>query len=328
MEKTYPNKLQKGDLIKIIAPARSLSVITPENQEIARDNLEKLRLKIGFGKHVEESDLFRSSSIESRIADLHEAFHDPDVKAVIAVIGGFNSNQLLTYIDWDIIKKNPKIFCGYSDITALNNAIYAKTGLVNYSGPSFSSFGKIKDNNFTIESFRKCLFSDEPLEMKASEKWDNRDWWKDQKNNESFTNEGWHIIQAGEASGTIIGGNLCTLNLLQGTEYMPPLKDTILFIEDDYESNAENFDRDLQSLIHQPDFDQVRGIVIGRFETASKVTNEMLEQIIKSKKELANTPVISGVDFGHTSPMITFPVGGEVKIVATKEKPSITIIKH
>jgi len=109
---------------------------------------------------------------------------------------------------------------------------------------------------------------------------------------------------------------------------MPPLDDTILFIEDDYESSAVNFDRDLQSLIHLPDFDKVKGIVIGRFEVASKVTNSLLDQIIKSKKELAKIPVIAGVDFGHTSPMITFPMGGEVEIIAKHNRASITITKH
>jgi muramoyltetrapeptide carboxypeptidase LdcA involved in peptidoglycan recycling len=107
---------------------------------------------------------------------------------------------------------------------------------------------------------------------------------------------------------------------------MPNLKDSVLFLEDDDTSNPVLFDRDLQSLIHQPFFKGVRGIVIGRFQKASEMTNEKLIQIIKTKVELKNIPVIANVDFGHTSPIITFPVGGEVNM--DTKKMSIVIAKH
>ena len=126
-----PPKLQPGDEIRVIAPARSLGIISPENREIATKRLEELGFTVSFSDHVEEQDEFDSSSLQSRIADLHAAFEDKNVKGMFTVIGGFNSNQLLKYIDYDLIKKNPKILCGYSDITALSNAIYAKTGMVN-----------------------------------------------------------------------------------------------------------------------------------------------------------------------------------------------------
>ncbi len=328
MKKIYPQKLISGDTVKIIAPSRSIKVIGTDTQQIAQQRFTELGLKVEFGDHVGECDDFRSSSIDSRIKDLHSAFLDPKVKAVISAIGGFNSNQLLRHIDWDLIKNNPKIFCGFSDITALNNAIYAKTGLVNYSGPAFSTFGKLRDSKYTIEYFVKCLFNNDPINVKASKKWDDRKWWADQQDAKYFKNKGWQVIQEGKAEGTIIGGNLCTLNLLHGTEYMPPLKDSILFLEDDYESNAVTFDRDLQSIIHLPDFSGVKGLVIGRFQVKSEVTPSLIEQIIKSKKELCNMPVIYGVDFGHTDPKITFPVGGGVEIKATGSNLSITITKH
>ena len=107
-----PEKLKHGDEIRVIAPARSLRIISRENQEIASKFLETLGLRITFGKHVLESDLFASSSVKSRLHDLHEAFSDPNVKGILTVIGGYNSNQLLPYIDYDLITKNPKIFCG------------------------------------------------------------------------------------------------------------------------------------------------------------------------------------------------------------------------
>src|SRR3990167_2363671 len=132
MGKIYPEKLRKGDEVRIIAPSRSMAIISEESKKIANQRFSDLGLKLSFGKHVEEKDDFCSSSIASRAEDLHEAFFDKNVKAIITVIGGFNSNQLLKYIDWKIIKDNPKIFCGFSDITILNNAILQKTGLVSY----------------------------------------------------------------------------------------------------------------------------------------------------------------------------------------------------
>src|SRR3989339_1864763 len=156
MNKIYSEKLKSGDEVRIIAPSRSMAILSEEIKNIANRRFEELGLKLSLGKHVNESDEFNSSLIKSRVDDLHEAFSDKNVKAIITVIGGFNSNQLLRYIDWDLIKNNPKIFCGYSDITALNNSIYAKTGLVTYSGPHYSSFGQELYFDYTLEYFKKC----------------------------------------------------------------------------------------------------------------------------------------------------------------------------
>ena len=314
--------------MRVIAPAHSLSIISEEIRKVAIQKFEELGLKVVFGKHAVEMDEFTSSSIKSRVDDLHEAFRSPDVKAVFTVIGGYNSNQLLKYIDWNLIENNPKIFCGYSDITALNNAIFAKTGLVNYSGPSFSSLGKILDSEYTLDHLKKCLFSDESFEIIPSEKWDDRKWWIDQKDRAFFENAGWLVINEGEAEGTLLGANLCTFNLLLGTEYFPDLSDSVLFLEDDEESKAGNFDRNLQSLLHQPEFAGVRGLVIGRFQKASEMTDEKLIKIIKTKKELENIPVIANVDFGHTFPMVTFPIGGTVKVKASEKDSKIEILEH
>ena len=324
MNKVYPTKLKVGDEIRVIAPSRSLVLISKETRQIADERFADLGLKLSFGKHVNESDEFVSSSIESRIEDLHEAFADKNVKAVITVIGGFNSNQLLRYIDWEPIRNNPKIFCGYSDITALNNAIFAKTGLVTYSGPHYSTFGQKLHFDYTLEYFKKCLMNETPYEITASESWSDDLWFLDQNKRELIKNEGHSVINKGEAEGTILGANLCTFNLLQGTEYFPDLTDSVLFLEDDGTSNAVTFDRDLQSLIHLSDFKKVKGLVIGRFQKSSKMASDLLTKIIKSKKELDNLPVVTNVDFGHSDPKITFPVGGEVRIDGKR----IGIIKH
>jgi len=132
-----PEKLHKGDEIRVIAPARSLSLLNEEIINLAQERLLKLGFKVTFAYNCREKDLFLSSSIDSRVKDIHEAFRDQNVKAILTATGGFNSNQLLNYLDYDLIRNNPKILCGYSDITALLNAIMAKTGLVTYSGRIF-----------------------------------------------------------------------------------------------------------------------------------------------------------------------------------------------
>ena len=186
MKKIYPEKLKAGDEVRVIAPARSMSLISKESREIANKRFADMGLKLTFGKHIEESDDFVSSSIESRIKDLHEAFSDKNVKAISTVIGGFNSNQLLKYINWDLIKNNPKILCGFSDITALNNAIFAKTGLISYSGPHYSTFGQELYFDYTLEYFKTCLLSDEPFEIKPSDNWTDDKWYMNQKERKSI----------------------------------------------------------------------------------------------------------------------------------------------
>lgn len=322
-----PEKLNRGDKVAVIAPARSLSIISEDNRKIAISALRRLGLEIEYGKHAEESDDFVSSPIESRLEDINWAYGNNEIKGMLTVIGGFNSNQLLRYLDYGLIKSNPKVLCGYSDITALGNAIYAKTGVITYSGPHFSSFGMKLGFEFTAEYFRKCVMSSEPFEVKTSHEWSDDSWYKDQENRHFIRNNGHQAINKGEARGTIVGGNLCTFNLLQGTEFMPSLEDSIVFLEDDDATNSSNFDRDLQSLIHQPGFDGVNGLVIGRFQKGSNITQQLLNKIIKSKRELDDMPVIFGADFGHTTPQITFPIGGTAEIVAGN-KSELKILEH
>jgi muramoyltetrapeptide carboxypeptidase len=325
----FPKKLQTDDTIEIIAPSRSLYMIDKEVQNVAMKRFESEGLHLMFGKHVMENDEFISSSIASRVEDFMGAFQNPNANGIATVIGGFNSNQLLRSIDWQIIQSNPKIFFGYSDITVLSNAIYAKTGLITYSAPHYSTFGQLLHFEYTLDYWKKCLMSDEPFELTPSDTWTDDDaWWSDQQDRNPIPNEGWWILQKGEAEGVILGGNLGTFNLLQGTEYMPDLENSILFFEDDCESQPHHFDRDLQSVIHQPGFSGVKALVIGRFQKASNMTREVLQKIIDTKKELEKIPVIANVDFGHTDPKITFPIGGTCKILQKGGIPSIFITKH
>ena len=324
-----PEKLKSGDEVRVIAPARSMNILGEDCKQIATERLESLGLKVTFGKHIMEADPDSfSTSIEARIEDLHDAFRDKNVKAILTVIGGFNSNQLLDYIDYDLIKENPKILCGFSDITALSNAIHARTGLVTYSGPHYSSFGMKKGFEYEFEYFKKIFFEENEIEVTSSKEWSDDAWFIDQENREFIPNDGMFIINEGEAEGKITGGNLCTLNLLQGTKYMPEIKDRILFLEDDDMAGKlyfVEFDRNLQSLIHLPDFSKVKGIVIGRSQKATEMTKEKWIKLIKGKRELDKIPVIAGADFGHSTPIITFPIGGNAKLEAKNGKIKLTI---
>lgn len=316
-----PEKLKVGDEIRIIAPSRSMAILGDDCINLATKRLEELGLKVTFAKHVKDFDSdYMCTNAKDRAEDLNEAFRDKNVKAILTVIGGFNSNQILKYLDFDLIKNNPKILCGFSDITILLDSIYAKTGLVTYYGPHYSSFGMEKGFEYTMDKFKSMFFEDGNVIVDSSKEWSDDAWFLDQENREFIKNNGMFVINEGEAKGTIVGGNLCTLNLLQGTEYMPKFKDpTILFIEDDEMAGKlflVEFDRDLVSTIMQPDFENVKGIVIGREQKASNMNKEKWIKLIKSKPELENIPVIAGCDFGHTTPIITFPIGGEAKLKA------------
>lgn len=312
-----PDKLQKGDEIRVIAPARSLGILNDETKDIATKRLTDMGYKVTFGKNVDEMDDFKSSSVQSRIDDLHDAFTDKDVKGILTVIGGFNSNQLLDYIDWDIIRNNPKVFCGYSDITILNNAFYAKTGLVSYSGPHYSSFGQKLHLDYTLDYFDKCCVGEAPITIEPSDEWSDDPWYIDQDSRQLVKNREFMVINHGSTEGVVVGANIGTFNLLKGTQYMPDLNGSLLFIEDDAHADGTDvveFDRNLQSLINLPGFKGARGIVVGRFQKSANMTDDLLIQIIKSKPELNHMPVIAGVDFGHTDPKITIPVGGVARL--------------
>ncbi len=307
MSKTIlPPKLKRGDEIRIIAPSCSGSTIKKSILKSAQERFKKLGFIVTLSKNLFEMNNLESSSVKSRLKDLQDAFVDKNVKGIIAIRGGYNINDLLDYIDWKLIKNNPKIYCGFSDNTALQNTILTKTGLITYSGPNFATFGQPKNPGYTVKNFINAVSQIKPEPLKNF--------------NKAI------IINKGKATGAIIGGNLCTFNLLQGTQYMPSLNNTILFAEANYMSSLDwqEFTRDLQSVINLPDFKKVKALVIGRFENESKISINKIKEIIKTKPELSKIPVIANIDFGHNLPIFTFPVGS-LATVDTSKKDLLSI---
>lgn len=319
-----PPKLRKGDEVRIIAPSRSMKIISDNVAKEATRKLEELGLKVTFGKHIHEADMFLSATKKGKLKDLQEAFNDKNVKAILTGIGGWNSNSILTSIDYELIKNNPKIYCGYSDTSLLQNAFLTQSNLVTYSGPHYSHFGMKKHFEYNLEYFKKCLFEEKPFKVKPSKIWTDDTWYISEEERDVNKNEGYWLIQPGKAKGTIIGGNLGTINLLWGTKYMPNLTDKIVFLEDCDPITPVEFDRLLQSLLYQNGGKDIQAIVIGRFQKSSNMTREKLEYIIKTKDELKNVPVLANVDFGHTNPMITFPIGGTCAV----EDKKIRVVDH
>jgi len=309
----FAEKLKTGDEIRVIAPSRSLSEVRQDIHSRAVEFWQREGFLLTYSAHSSELDRYHSSGIASRVEDLHNAFLDPNVKMIISCLGGFNANQLLRHLDYDLIAKHPKIFCGYSDITALLNAIYAKTGLITYHGPHYSTFGFDKETEYTRHAFLSCAADESPFLITPSK-----------------AASMYHVIQEGSCEGTIIGGNLCTLNLLQGTPYMPDIRNKVLFLEDDNimgEYFSYEFDRNLESLLQTEGAETIKGIVFGRFQEDCGMTIERITDIVRDKVPL-NIPILFGVDFGHVYPFSTFPIGGTVNIEASNGNIKILVVSH
>lgn len=310
-------KLNKGDTIDVVSPSSS-SIKLGNSIELAKKKLTNMGYSVRFSENFSKSNMLNTSSIEDRINDLHTAFESSDSKAILTSIGGFSANQLLPYIDYELIKRNPKILCGYSDITVLLNAIYAKTGLVTFLGLHYSSFAMKKGFEYSENYFLKALTQNEPYLITHSEYWSDEAWFKDQENRNFIPTSGWKAYNDGIAEGELIGGNINSFYLLQGTEYLPSFENKIILLEFCSEvfkdASIYEFDRNLESLIQCKDFDKIKALVIGRFQLSSGVSEALLLEVLHQKPILKTIPVIYDFDIGHTTPMLTLPIGGRIKI--------------
>ncbi len=304
-------KLKKGDHIRVVSPSSSIEHIGGfEANLVAKEKLEELGFDLSFSSNYFEHDLFDSASIASRVEDLHEAFVDPSVDAILATIGGFNCNELLPYLNYDLIAQNPKIFCGYSDTTALLNAIYAKTSMQTYMGPSYSSFKMEAGQAYQTEAWLRAMTQDD-YDLVPSKEWSSDPWYDPTKPRHFMPTE-WKVYNAGSALGTIIGGNLSTFSLLRGTPYAPQAENYILFMEEAEEDDYIEFARHLAALLQA--YPNPQAVIIGRFPKECEMTEEILLTILDKHPLLKNIPVLYDVDFAHTQPLFTITIGTQATL--------------
>lgn len=316
INKILPQNLDKNKLIGVIAPADPVSGVCLE--DVIQRGYKYLKEK-GFsiieGKSVKElTQKHTAGSISLRVDDIHDFVKREDVGCIMAFWGGFNTNQLLDYLDYNLIKANPKIFIGYSDVTALTTAITTKTGLITFSGPGVISFAKPEPFEYTWDYFKRmCIEPEEKLIVKASPDYADDLFFlrEDDDHRIHKKNDGIKIFINGKAKGEIVAGNLQTLLILNGTEYIPDLTGKILFVEEDETSTSAHIDRFICQCKQLGWFDKIAGLVFGRFTEQSQfLPKDSFEDILKEYFSNAKFPVLYNADFGHSDPMITIPNGG------------------
>ncbi|TMP38989.1 S66 family peptidase [Pseudoalteromonas rubra] len=314
---------------RIVSPSRSAEILSEETTATAIETLAGLGIHCDFAPHYIHREVTTARLIRDKAKDLNDAFADPEVALILSTIGGHNANRTLDHLNWDILRDNPKPLCGYSDITVLLNAIYAITGQITYLGPHFSSFGMQRGLEFTLRHFERALGDDTHYELGVSEFWSDDLWFIDQTDRTFLPNTGPIIVNKGTCEGTILGGNLCSFNLLQGTRYMPDLSGAVLFVEEDNllgDLTLTEFERNLQSLLSHQGAEHIAGLVVGRFQVDSKVDLKDLTELLSSFEQLTHCPVVCNLDFGHTTPIFTVPIGGRCQLNARDDKVTINIL--
>jgi len=272
---------------------------------------------VKLGAHVRDELRHKAGRREDRVADLHSMYIDPEVRLIMSALGGYNSNELLPFLDYDLVRQNPKGLVGYSDITALHLAIHEKTGLVSFYGPHLmSQFGEFPEIlPYTLESFVKVVGRAETRgRVGASEAWTEERLEFDKEDDRPRrlqSSSGWKMLKPGQAVGPLVGGEITTLVIQTGTEYMPSLDGAVLFWED-YGSSLAWVDRFLSHLRTMEVYDRIAGMLVGRTRTAGfepGASGYGLENVILESVEGYDIPVMANLDFGHTDPIMTLPIG-------------------
>lgn len=288
-EKILPKALVPGDLIAITAPAGSIW------NKAHIDKIEKLLHEQGFkttlGKTVYEQDGYLAGNDELRATELMNFFNDKSVKGIVTMRGGWGCARILDRLDYNIIRANPKIIIGFSDITSLINAIYVRTGIITYHGPcGYSSWG-----DFTMNYVKKAIAIGTQYVM---------------KNPADYVAE-LKTWVSGKAKGDLIGGNLTVLVSMIGTAYEPDWQHKILFLEEIGEE-PYRVDRMLWQLKQRGVFLKINGLVLGSFKDCEPEEPEKsfaLEEVFDQHFAQVQFPVYQGAAFGHIGPKFTLPIG-------------------
>jgi len=331
MKTIVPQKLTKGDTIIIVSPSAPLAGLLPHRLKMGIKGLEKIGFKVKLSENALGIDGYVSASPKKRAEDINQAFADSSIKAIIAAIGGNHSNQILDYLDFKIIKDNPKPIIGYSDITVLQMAIYVKTGLTTFYGPCVLTQFAENPNpyDYTLKYFKKALFQNRPIEkVEASQLWTDEilDWFNQddlERPRNLQENEGWIWLKRGSGSGKLLGGCIVSIMHLRGTKYWPDFNNSLLFWEIPegrslFEGeDPANIDAYLTDLKLNGVFEEIKGMIVGRPYHYSAEQVELVKQIIINCTKEYTFPVLFGVDIGHTDPMLTIPIGAEADLDST-----------
>ena len=300
-----PKPLQQGDSVAIIAPA------SPCDKKLIDKciaSLNELGLKVVIGESCISEHGFLSGTDDIRANDINCMFADKNIKGIFALRGGYGCARLLDFLDFKLIKKNPKIFIGYSDITALHIAINQKSKLITYHGPMISTELIKGLDEYSADYYKKFIFGNEKVE-------------------ELFNPEGntLEVINNGIASGQLTGGNLSLICSSLGTKYEINTKNKILFLEE-VEEVPYKVDRMLTHLKQSGKLKDVNGIILGAFTNCIAPNNkkslslqEVFNEIILPLKK----PTISNLVCGHCLPTLTLPLGEKVLLDANNKKVKI-----
>ena len=251
-----PKSIKSGDTIGVIAPSNVILEKDEEYIEKSTKLFEELGYKVKFGKYVRENPLGYGSTAKQKVEDINNMFKDQEVKAIICVKGGEDSNSTFDYIDYELIKNNPKIICGFSDITSITNCIYSKTGLVTFNGPTFKSLTSWETDYAFKELIKR--FQDKSLELGVKE-------------------DKYETIQEGSAEGELVGGNLSLTTKLVCGKYSLDFNNKILFIEElGYESDPNLVNNNLYYMKQNGIFDKIKGIWVGNYEHESGIELEKI----------------------------------------------------
>lgn len=327
MELRIPKNLSKGDTIGIFTPSVPAYKFSEEKFNLGIKVIEDLGFKVKLGSltKVRAFEGYRSGSGKARADEFMELYRDPDVKCLIATIGGMNSNSMIPYLDFSYMRENPKIVCGYSDVTSLHLSILHYAGLRTYYGPALMTWFSEwpHGDEKSINSFMNAVTTQStyPRKLNLFKKWSNhmRDWgdgsWKTVPR-DWIKNKGWKALSTGEVEGEIVLCNLNTLMSAAGTEYFPKLENRILLIEE-MAAPYSRIERSLMQLKLMGVFDQIKGLVFGKpempnSEKAPFNLDDLLLEIIGER----DYPIISEFDLSHTCPMYTLGQLAEVSIKA------------
>ena len=323
-----PSKLAIGDTMGIVSPSSAIPSENPSRLKKGINGLSKLGYKVKLGRFVTNKLGYMAGSVQERVQDIHDMFEDPAVDAIICTIGGYSSNQLIEHLDYNLIRKNPKIFMGFSDVTNLLLAINSKTDLITFHGPMvMTQFGETPQIlPFTLRNMEKVICQTSNLTiLEASSEWTDEylDWKKelDIRPRNMVKTKGWNVLKEGNVQALLIGGNLRSLQGLLGTEFLRSLDGSILFWEET-QTNIPSIDRTLTYLHLSGALKNLKGMIVGRLgnEIEFPEPDYTLEKCISRVTQQYDFPVILNVDIGHTDPILTMPLGVNARVDTAKCK--------